>query len=64
MPDLGVPDRADGEQRNDADGLAADAEELPPAEGEELGPAANELEADNPVEQDTIETLDPQNPPA
>jgi hypothetical protein len=43
---------------------STDAEELPPAEGEELGSDANELEADNPVEQDTIETLDPENPPA
>lgn len=63
-PDLGEPDRADGEQRNDADGLAADAEELPPAEGEDLGRDANEFDADNPVEQDTVETLDPENPPA
>ncbi|GGI43737.1 hypothetical protein BCL57_000109 [Agromyces flavus] len=28
------------------------------------GPDANDLEADNAVEQETIETLDPQNPPA
>ena len=35
-----------------------------PAEGDELGPDANELDADNAVEADTIETLDPENPPA
>ena len=28
------------------------------------GPDANDLEADNAVEQETIETLDPENPPA
>ena len=28
------------------------------------GPDANDLEADNAVEQETIETLDPKNPPA
>ncbi|WP_308799048.1 hypothetical protein [Agromyces silvae] len=28
------------------------------------GPDANDLEADNAVEADTIETLDPENPPA
>jgi hypothetical protein len=63
-PDMGEPDRSDGSQRNDADGLEADAEKLPPAGGEDLGPDADELAADNPVEQDTIETLDPENPPA
>jgi hypothetical protein len=39
-------------------------EKLPPTGGEDLGPDADELAADNPVEQDTIETLDPENPPA
>jgi hypothetical protein len=39
-------------------------EKLPPAGGEDLGPDADELDADNAVEQDTIETLDPENPPA
>lgn len=70
-PDLGEPDRADGEQRNDAEGMAADAEKLPPADpgdlppvGDEVGPDADELDADNAVEQDTIDTLDPENPPA
>ena len=37
---------------------------LPPAEGDDLGSDANELDADNLVEQDSIETLDPENPPA
>jgi hypothetical protein len=41
----------------------SDAEKLPPV-GDEVGPDADELEADNAVEQDTIETLDPENPPA
>jgi hypothetical protein len=59
-----MTDPRESTQRHDADDLAADAEELPPAEGEELGSDVNELEADNPVEQDTIETLNPENPPA
>jgi hypothetical protein len=63
-PDVGEPDQDDVEQRNDADGLAADAEKLPPPGGGGLGPDANELEADNPVEEDTIETVDSKNPPA
>ena len=42
----------------------ADAERLPPAGGEDLGPDADELAADNAVEEDTIKTLDPENPPA
>lgn len=62
-PDLGEPDRADGRQRDDADGIAADAEELPPV-GDKPGPDADELDADNAVEEDMIETLDPENPPA
>ena len=35
-----------------------------PAEGDDLGPDANELDADNAVEADMIETVDPENPPA
>jgi hypothetical protein len=31
---------------------------------DEPGPDADRLDADNPVEEDTIETLDPENPPA
>lgn len=62
-PDLGEPDRAAGRQRNDADGIAADAEKLPPV-GDEPGPDADELDADNAVEEDMIETLDPENPPS
>ncbi|RXZ73052.1 hypothetical protein [Agromyces albus] len=48
-PDVGEPEKVRPEQGNDA---------------EELGPDANELDADNEVEQDTIDTLDPENPPA
>lgn len=45
----------------DQTGLGADAGvEKTPREG----PEVNEMEADNPVEQDTIETVDPENPPA
>lgn len=35
-----------------------------PVEGDDLGPDANELDADNAVEADMIETVDPENPPA
>ena len=35
-----------------------------PAEGDDLGADANELDADNAVEADMIETVDPGNPPA
>lgn len=35
-----------------------------PAEGDDLGADANELDADNAVEADMIETVDPENPPA
>lgn len=42
--------------RDDADEIAA--------EGDDLGPDANQLDADNAVEEDTIESLDPENPPA
>ena len=31
---------------------------------DEPGPDADQLDADNPVEEDTLETLDPENPPA
>ncbi len=62
-PDLGEPDAARGEQRNAADDIMYDEEDV--AEGaDDLGPDANELDADNAVEQDTIDTLDPGNPPA
>ena len=35
-----------------------------PAEGDDLGPDANERDADNAVEADMIETVEPENPPA
>jgi hypothetical protein len=31
---------------------------------DEPGPDADQLDADNAVEEDTVETLDPENPPA
>ena len=52
-------------RRPDQDGT--DDAERPdgvPAEGDDLGPDANELDADNAVEADMIETVDPENPPA
>ena len=55
-PDVGQPQETPTEPRNDADDLMED--------GDELGPDANELDADNAVEADSIETLDPDNPPA
>jgi hypothetical protein len=54
-PDVGQRE-TEGEPRNDADDLVA--------KGDDLGPDANELDADNAVEADMIETVDPQNPPA
>lgn len=62
-PDLGEPDEARGEQRNAADAVMYDGQDVAEGGGD-LGPDANELDADNAVEQDTIETLDPDNPPA
>ena len=62
-PDLGTPDRATGEQRNDADEIMYDREDVAEG-GEDLGADADELDADIAVEEDTIETLDPENPPA
>jgi hypothetical protein len=55
-PDVGRPQETPTEPRNDADDLASD--------GDDLGPDANELDADIAVEADTIETVDPENPPA
>ena len=48
-PDVGGPD---AEQENEASDL------------EEAQEDADELEADNPVEADTLETIDPDNAPA
>lgn len=45
------------------DPRASDAGKLPPV-GDEPGPDADELDGDNAVEEDMIETLDPENPPA
>jgi hypothetical protein len=63
-PETGGRDRADGAQRNDADGMQADADRLPPAEGDDLGPDANVLDADNAVEEDSVESVEPGNQPA
>lgn len=41
-----------------------DADELHPDGEVEQGPGANDLDADNAVEQDSIETIDPDNAPA
>jgi len=42
----------------------ADPTDADPAGADANGTDANDLEADNAVEADTIETLDPENPPA
>lgn len=52
------------EQRNDAEKLKRDADELHPDGEVEQGPDTNDLDADNAVEQDSIETVDPDNAPA
>ena len=62
-PDTGQPEDTETGQRNAADDVMYSREDLV-AEGDEPGPDADELDADNPVEKDTIETLDPENPPA
>ncbi|MFD4422143.1 hypothetical protein ACFWN7_11650 [Agromyces sp. NPDC058484] len=49
------PERTEGEPRNDADELTPDGEV-------EKGPDANDLDADIAVEEDTIKTVDPDNP--
>jgi hypothetical protein len=51
-----IEEAAMSDPRDDADEIAA--------EGDDLGPDANQLDADNAVEEDTIESLDPENPPA
>jgi hypothetical protein len=51
-------------ERHDADRPAPDAEQLHPDGEIEQGPETNDLGADNAVEQDTIETVQPGNPPA
>lgn len=53
-PDVGQ-DETEGEPRNDADNIMHD--------GDDLGPDANELDADNPVEEQTLEAVDPDNAP-
>ena len=54
-PDVGRRE-TEGEPRNDADDVVA--------VGDEVGPDADELDADNAVEAETIETVDPDNAPA
>ena len=51
-------------QRNSADELRSARTDDGVGADEVPGPDADELDADNAVEQDTIETLDPENPPA
>ncbi|MFE6256717.1 hypothetical protein [Agromyces sp. NPDC057865] len=55
-PDTGRPEDTEVGQRNAASDLMTD--------DDQPGPDADQLDADNPVEEDTIETLDPENPPA
>ena len=55
-PEAGTPEETPVEPRNDADDIMYD--------GDDLGPDANVLDADNPVEADSIESMDPDNPPA
>jgi hypothetical protein len=63
-PDVGRPEDTGTGQRNAADDVMYDREELRAEGDEDPGPDADQLDADNPVEQDTIETVDPGNPPA
>ncbi len=62
-PDTGRPEDTETGQRNAADDVMTSREDLA-AGDDEPGPDADRLDADNPVEEDTIETLDPENPPA
>lgn len=60
MRDRGAPggsERPDEADRLDREGEPADG-------GPERGRDANDVEADNAVEEDTIETIDPDNAPA
>ncbi len=50
--------------RNDAEKPGRDAHDVHPDGEVEQGPDTNDLDADNAVEQDSIETVDPDNPPA
>ena len=64
-PDTAEREAADAEQT--AAGGVGDTGPEPAPGGRadtDPGPDANDLEADNAVEQETIETLDPANPPA
>jgi hypothetical protein len=62
-PGLGGPD---AEQENAASDLEAAQERAAEQGGADAGAGADadELEADNPVEEDTLETIDPDNAPA
>lgn len=64
-PDTAEREAADAEQA--AAGGVGDTGAEPDPDGSadtDPGPDANDLEADNAVEQETIETVDPANPPA
>jgi len=63
-PDTGQPEDTTTGQRNSADELRSARTDDGVGADEVPGPDADELDADNAVEQDTIETLDPENPPA
>ncbi|MEI5582486.1 MULTISPECIES: hypothetical protein [unclassified Agromyces] len=65
------PDTADREARDAqqaaAGGVGDTGPQPAPSDTDrdtDAGPDANDLEADNAVEQDTVETVDPDNPPA
>lgn len=58
-PDVGGP----AAKQDDAASEFETAEERA-AQGDRPGEDANDLEADNPVEEDTLETVDPDNAPA
>lgn len=60
--DSGVRDRA-GDERTAADDMET-AEEDAAQDAASQGDDPNDLEADNAVEADSLETLDPDNPPA
>lgn len=60
-PDVGGPDAA---QRNAASEMEAAEEAAARSDDENPAADADDLEADNPVEEDTLETVDPDNAPA
>jgi len=59
-----MTDPRESTERHDANRPEPNADELRPDGEVEQGPESNELDADNAVEQDTIETVQPGNAPA